>query len=97
VLPPQGYDITRENFELVASRPDGFPLPRLRGFDEDGMPDGSEPFYAQGPSGTSTATFMTPAEFHSAAGVDAAGRTGEWGAAGWMLTGGRLCARACCV
>lgn len=75
-LAQMGYDITRENFELVASRPDGFPLPRLRGFDEDGMPDGTEPFYAQGPSGTSTATFMTPAEFHTAAGVDAAGRTG---------------------
>mmetsp|Transcript_33515 Transcript_33515/g.99767 ORF Transcript_33515/g.99767 Transcript_33515/m.99767 type:complete len:622 (-) Transcript_33515:364-2229(-) len=75
-LAQMGYDVTKENYELVRSREGGFPLPTIRGFNEEGMPDGSEPFYQPGPSGPSPAQFMTPAEFTSAQSVNAAGITG---------------------
>lgn len=55
--------MTKENFELVQAREGGFTLPTIRGFNEDGMPDGTEPFYQPGPSGPTTSQFMSPVGF----------------------------------
>lgn len=66
----------------MQQREGGFSIPTMRGFNEDGMPDGSEPFFAAGPSGPTTSQFMTPAEFTTSHSVSQAGVTGAKAIAG---------------
>lgn len=86
-LAQKGYEINKENFDLVQQREGGFSVPTMRGFNEDGMPDGSETFYASGPSGPTTSQFMTPAEFTTSQSINAAGVSGMKQMAGMMPWG----------
>lgn len=58
-----GYEITKENYAMVLERDGGLPLPQLAGFNEEGNPDGTQPFTVPAPAAPSTASFMTAAKF----------------------------------
>lgn len=74
--PDQGFELHKENWDLVHSRDEGFPLPRMRGFHHDGTPDNSEPLDTPSAPGVSTAQFMTAPAFAAPRGLADAGAAG---------------------